>query len=372
MSRLLKIVLVIVIITVSLSGCSDRLSNMSVAQGVGIDKENSGVTVSVQYLDLTKGNSTTDNLDKNITSVQSQTVANPSRALALLSGDLSTPIFFGQNKVIVFGSEYAESELDSLVQYALRTVDSRPDVLVAISSSKAQDIMKSSENKARVPAQDVYDLLKVGERSGLTCAVNVKDLQNHYISKTADVFLPVLSVKNDKTRIDGIAVFSDNKPVKVLKNADALGFLLVNSRVKNASVVIKDSNFGLIGVELDYIRTKCRAEYRDSAVVFNCDIRFNVKINESQRDSVVRLEADDVKRIEALAEKKIKRICTDAVSKCLKEKSDPFRLGMLLARYDSDAYNSLCDDWKSNLPNVKVYVSTRAKASVVNASYTRR
>ena len=173
MSRLLKIVLVIVIIAVSLSGCSDRLSDMSVAQGVGIDKENSGVTVSVQYLDLTKGNSTTDNLNKNITSVQSQTAANPSRALALLSGDLSTPIFFGQNKVIVFGSEYAESELDSLVQYALRTVDSRPDVLVAISSSKAQDIMKSSENKARVPAQDVYDLLKVGERSGLTCAVNV-------------------------------------------------------------------------------------------------------------------------------------------------------------------------------------------------------
>ena len=70
MSRLLKIVLVIVIIAVSLSGCFDRLSDMSVAQGVGIDKENSGVTVSVQYLDLTKGNSTTDNLDKNITSVQ--------------------------------------------------------------------------------------------------------------------------------------------------------------------------------------------------------------------------------------------------------------------------------------------------------------
>lgn len=372
MSRLLKIVLVIVIIAVSFSGCSDRLSDMSVAQGVGIDKENSGVTVSVQYLDLTKGNSTTDNLDKNITSVQSQTAGNPSRALALMSGDLSTPIFFGQNKVIVFGREYAEGELDSLVQYALRAVDSRPDVLVAISSSKAQDIMKSSENKARVPAQDVYDLLKAGERSGLTCAVNVKDLQNHYMSKTADVFLPVLSVKNDKTRIDGIAVFSGSKPVKVLKNADALGFLLVNSRVKNASVVINDKSLGLIGVELDYIRTKCRAEYRDSAVVFNCDICFNVKINESQRDSVVRLEADDVKRIEALAEKKIKRICTDAVSKCLKEKSDPFRLGMLLARYDSDAYNSLCNDWKSHLPNVKVYVSTRAKASVVNASYTRR
>ena len=78
------------------------------------------------------------------------------------------------------------------------------------------------------------------------------------------------------------------------------------------------------------------------------------------------------RKVLELAEKKIKRICTDAVSKCLKEKSDPFRLGMLLARYDSDAYNSLCNDWKSHLPNVKVYVSTRAKASVVNASYTRR
>ena len=177
--KISKIILLLLLVVLLFSGCSDSLSEMSVVQGVGVDKTQKGVKVSVQYLDLTKGSGTTENLGGNITSVALGTAGNISKAVSKTSANISSPVFFGQNKVIVFGNDYAQNGLENVVDYTLRAVDSRPDVFVALSKTTAEDVMKSSEHRTKVPVQEIYDMLKTGEETGLSCAVTVKDLQNH-------------------------------------------------------------------------------------------------------------------------------------------------------------------------------------------------
>ena len=74
--KISKIILLLLLVVLLFSGCSDSLSEMSVVQGVGVHKTQKGVKVSVQYLDLTKGSGTTENFGGNITSVALGIVSN--------------------------------------------------------------------------------------------------------------------------------------------------------------------------------------------------------------------------------------------------------------------------------------------------------
>lgn len=357
--------------TLVLSGCSNSLSDMSVAQGVGVDKKGDKVKVSVQYLDLTKGSGTVDNLGENITSLAFGTAGNIGKAVSRTAANLSSPVFFGQNKVIVFGDDYAKNGLDNVVDYTLRAVDSRPDVLVAMSKTTAEDVMKSSENKAKVPASDIYDMLKTGEQTGLSCAVTVSDLQNAFLSETSDVYMPVLSVKDDKTKLDGIGIFSKGRYVKTLDSAQTLGFLLVNDKIKTATAVLTDKKYGKIGIEIGNVKVKNIAYY-DNGVKFRSAIRFDINLNDTQKGVAAKLTNEDVERIERLAKIKVSKLCLNAVNTCFESSSDVFFAGKLLSRYSYAYYKNHCKNWRKILPSVKTSVAVVPKFKTVSGNYTRK
>lgn len=366
-----SIILAVLCIVAAFSGCSDSLSDMSVAQGVGVDKTGDKVKVSVQYLDLTKGSGTTDNLGENITSVAFGTAGNISKAVSRTSANISSPVFFGQNKVIVFGDDYAKNGISNVVDYTLRAVDSRPDVLVAMSKTTAEDVINSSENKAKVPAQDIYDMLKTGEETGLSCAVTVKDLQNGFLSETSDIYLPVLSVKDDKTRLDGIGIFSKGKYVKTLSSAETLGFLLVNNKVKSATVILNDKKYGKVGMEITDVKVKNMAFY-DDGVNFRSAVSFDINLNDTQKGIAAKLDDEDTQRLQKLAKIKVNTLCRNAVKVCFESKSDPFFAGKLLSRYSYAYYKNHSKNWRNELPNVKVSVTVSPKFNLVNGNYTRK
>lgn len=100
---------------------------------------------------MTKGSSTTEGVDSNITSVACGSGDNISKAVSKASAGVTGPIFFGQNKIIVFGMEYAELGLDGINDYVLRGIDSRPDVQVALCDTSAQEVIRSKQGNAKYP-----------------------------------------------------------------------------------------------------------------------------------------------------------------------------------------------------------------------------
>ena len=125
-----------------------RLSDMSIVQGLSVDYENKKTSLCVQYLDLSKGTGTTDKLESNITSVENGVGNNINECVSATSSSISKPLFFGQNKVIVFGLDYVKNGIDD-IEFILEGVNSRPDVLVAVCEQKGEDMIKSKENIRR-------------------------------------------------------------------------------------------------------------------------------------------------------------------------------------------------------------------------------
>lgn len=360
------------ILCLLLCGCGGRsLSDYTIVQGVGIDKRDDMVSVSLQYLNLAKSNGATDSLTENITTVVDGESRDISDAVFSASKELSQEIFFGQNKLVVFGDEYIRDDISTGLDYLLRSVDSRPDVLVAVSDKKASDIIKSTQRDARIPSESIYDLIRTGEVNGLGVVVTVNDLLRLYSSKTSDIYMPVLRTRDDVTSCTGIAVFSNEKYAVSLDEQKTLAFLLMLDRVEDASMVVHSNELGNVGVELVSQSAKRSVSTIDGRVIFNCDIKVEIILDDVQRGVTANVNDDRIDEIERLVENRIVSDARAMLSLCSNAGCDPLEIGKYLAKENPSLYNSMKDAWRENLKDVEFNITSNARLSKVNDSLVK-
>ena len=160
--RGVKVIAVLLVVCLCFCGCSARknLKDLSVAEGLGIDNAEQGKRVTVQTLNLAKAGNGTAALSGNVTLNTAGIGRNISSAAAAAAESLSKDLFFGQNKLLVFGMDVAVNDLATCFDYLMRSENSRPDVPVCISSGTAAQLLDCGQNDALVPAQAVAELLK--------------------------------------------------------------------------------------------------------------------------------------------------------------------------------------------------------------------
>lgn len=352
------------------SGCkyNVRLSDMSIVQGLSVDYEDEKTSICVQYLDLSKGTGTTDKLESNITSVESGVADNINECVSTTSAGLSKPLFFGQNKVVVFGFDYIKKGIDD-IGYILEGVNSRPDVFVAVCEQKGEDMIKSKENNARVPAQSIFEKIRTGEQIGKSVSVNINDVINLVESETSDLYLPLFSVSQDNADCVGIAVFSSNDYAASLNEEQTFGFLLIKNLIDGANITVYDESFGNVGIEITSAKAKNKALYEDNHFVMLTTLNMKLTLNDAQKTTDSRLTDRDAKRIEALVNKKAEQMCKSAVYKCFSCKSDPFMLGKMFAKSNYPVYKEKEKNWRENLSSVEYRINVKSQIRMTDESY---
>lgn len=367
-----KLIILPALICLLLSGCGGRsISDYTIVQGVGIDSLYDKTIVSLQYLNLATSTGATDSLGDNITTVVNGESVNISDAIFSASKALSQEIFFGQNKLIVFGSSFIRDDISLGLDYLLRSVDSRPDVIVAASTSTADSIIKSHQRKARIPSESIYNLVETGEKNGIGVRVTVNDILRLYSSETSDIYMPVLRAGKDSVSCVGIAVFSNEKYAITLDDDRSLAFLLALGRVEDASLVLHDKKLGNIGIEITSQSAKKYVTIDDSKPVFHCKIKAKIILDDVQNDTTVTVSDDSINRIEKLCEAKIKSDLLSTLKICANAKSDPLEIGKYLAIESQASYNLLKDDWHDYLDDIGFDVTADVKLTEINNSSTR-
>lgn len=365
--RAFKILMCVVLIAATLSGCkgskaaTQGLGEMTIVQGIGVDLDKEKTAISIQYLDLEKGGGAADSLNGNITTTASGTADSIVDALSSASKTLPQEVFLGQNKLIVFGSKYATKGIEKGLDFLLRSVASRPDVAVAMSSSKAEDIIKNKGNDVRVPAENVFNLLRLGEKSGLGAIVTVNDLLNLYSDKTSDIYLPVLKVKDEIVSCEGIAVFSNTEYQKTLSGDACFGFLFVKNKIEGGTIVVKDTELGAVGVEILSSNTHLWLSKENGKPVLNCKINTKLMLDEIEKGITASVNEKKISEIEKLVNEKIEYMCVSAINECFDNESDPFMLGRYAQRDYLEYYEKNENEWRENLKNIspKVYASSK-------------
>lgn len=371
--KIVRVLAPLIIISLLLSGCSTRqsLSDLTIVEMVGIDYEKGKTDIALQYLNLAKSGGTTEGINANITSVAKGMSDNISGAISNASSSLAQEIFFGQNKVIIFGKEYVEYGVDKGLDYLLRSVDSRPDVLVAMSSDKAEKVVSSEERGARIPAESIYNLIETGEQNGFGGVVSVNDLLNMYSDKTSDIYLPVIEAKKDGCSIKGIAIFSKEKYKATLNKNQSLGFLILRNKVKTGFINVKDDELGDVSLEFVSSKAKCKIEKQNNEYVFSSEIKMKLTLDEVENGITTAIDEKKIKEVEKLVNKRVSELCRYAFNTCVSNESDALMLGRYLAKYDENEYKKLSKNWRNELKNTHFKVNVISDLEKVNDTALR-
>lgn len=373
MQKAIKLLFVFVLagVLIAGSGGNKNLSDLTVVQGLAVDMTEKNVSVTLQYLNLAKSTGGTDTLAKNITATATGESVNISEAISSVSKNLSRAVFFGQNKVIVIGMDYAKSGVSKGMDYMLRSVDSRPDVYLALASNSGASIIKNSERNARVPAKNIYDLIDVSAENGNGVFVTVNDVLDLYSDETSDFFLPVLNEKGDSVYCCGVAVFSDEKYALTLTPYQTFGFNLLNGEIKSGTMTVKNNSLGIVGVQITKDNVKKSVTVDGNKIYFNCDITLNVVLNDVEKGITVRVNDKSIAEIEKSVGSKAKEQCLSAFETCSQAGTDPFVVGKYLAKSNSAVYEyykkSPSDNIKKVIPNFNV----RARLTKINDNSLR-
>ena len=369
MKKAFRVVIFIICISLLFSSCSKssrRINDLTIVQAFAIDENRGKTEVEIQYLNLFANSGNTDQLQGNITDVSESAGDNISSAVFNASKTVSEDIFFGQNKVIVFGLDYAQKNIDEGIEYLLKSYDSRPDVLVSIGIPNAKSIVKSKENGAKIPAENIYSLMKLGEENGHSPAVTVCDLLNLYNDETSDIYLPVLSAENDNAKCEGTAIFSEGKYVAMLNENETFGFLLAKNKLRGGILTVEVANIGTISVDISYSKANKYVEIKNEKPVFCIDISAKLVVTETGKTIKSILSESDYKNIQAACEKQMKKLCINAVSKCFKNKSDPFMCARYLYMKNTGLYKEMKPVWKSNLEKIEIKTTVTSTLQRIN------
>ncbi len=364
-----KIVVCVVLIAAMLSGCMNtvHLKDLLVVEGMGIDAQGEDINLTIQTLKLgaAAGNEMPEGNRTYNTEGSGETIID---AVSTLSKSLSKKLFFGQNKIIVFSRELAENDFKKNLDYFLRSQNSRIDVAVCVSDTKAKDIIESEENDAGVPCENMVYLLNNGQSSGLSAFVTVNDLLNMYSDKTSSIYLPVVE-KNDNNKsiqVKGIGLFYDDELVYVTNDEETMGFLFISGKIESCSIEFDDEELGNIGVIISSPKVKNHIEIVDGNVNFVSEIKAKLMIDEVENGIITSLDKNKLDRICANAEKEINRLCSQAFEACSDNNSDALRVGEYLAKDSPNSYDKLADEWDTYFKTVSFTADT--KVSLKNIS----
>lgn len=345
----------------------NNLKDLVIIEGMAVDNVEDKVEVTLQSLNVGKSTGV-EKPEGNMTVNSSASGKTIIDALGYMSKSLSNEMFFGNNKIIIFGKSVCEADFRDKLDYFLRSSDARPDIAVCMVDGKASSLLESSENDAHVPAQNIVNLINTGQDIGKSIYFVTDDLLNSYCDKTSDVFLPVLKIneKSETAQLSGVALFSDERLVKIIDDDTLLGFLLITGRLKSCVVEFDNEKFGKIGVEITSERVYKSVSVNDGKVVFNVKIKGELLINEMENGISTQLESGDMKEIASQAEQEINSLCRLAFSECQRCSSDALRVGEYLASASPQDYEKMSDSWQEHFKNADISIDTHLKLKKIS------
>ncbi|MFD0677545.1 MULTISPECIES: Ger(x)C family spore germination protein [unclassified Paenibacillus] len=239
-----------------LSGCWDRMevNDMAIILAAGIDQgAHNEVELSLQVFIPASGNSSVMTQDSRKSSGRGeQTLVSVAKGTSLadavshLQERLSRRLFWGHNKIFVFGKQRAEAGVKDDLDFLLRYVEMRERADMYVSEGKAIDVMRVIPELERSSMEALRELSK----TEVSTEVDLRDVIEQIVETPGQTFyVPyVLSgsamshenfVRNTAAPyFKGLAIFKEGKMVGNVDNNLTRGVLWLTNKIKKTTITV--------------------------------------------------------------------------------------------------------------------------------------
>ncbi|WP_160678278.1 Ger(x)C family spore germination protein [Clostridium sp. C8-1-8] len=359
-------------LSLSLTGCwsSVELNKLGIVVGVALDKKEKSdditVTTQIGVPSLEKSN-TGIGASKQYVNIKEKgkTV---SEALKNISREYNRLLFFAHNQVVIINKELAYQGISSEIDFFLRNRETRPLTWIMVSNGEATDILDMNPSSRDDPGISIGKLIKNEENVSQLPIVNFKDFTMKLMSKTTSPVVPIVDLKpiDNNQKIPYIAktaVFKKEKMVGELNESESMGLLWATNKVKYGTMLVNSpSGNEKVGIKITRAKGKIRPEVKDGIIYMNINIKAEGDILE-QTTSEDLANPKSFKAIEEIENTYIENQVMEAWDKAKELNADIFGFGDNLYKFKTKEWKKVENKWEEEFPKVavKVVVDTKVR-----------
>ncbi len=357
MKRLLKITAAITAVAL-ISGCipHTELNEKAIVLAVGIDYENEEYSVTFQYYSPTGigGQTPVDNSQPNVITSSGKGV-NVYEAMEDAAFKCGRELMSGVTQIIIIGEDAAAHSVDRVTDFAQSSFQSRPDMFIAVSEGKAEELMNVKFKEGIVSTQKLEMLLQNAQKNGLTILPSALDFFIALETNRQSICLPVLKLIDDgksdfsqdgkAIEIDGGMLIMQGQAVEKVAPEVTEGLQLLWGKTEEYSVTV-DRGDKKITLRLSDIRVKITPCVEAGRQVFD------VKLSCEGRYLIAPPTSNDNEQMKKQCAEKLMEQMENAVSETvLKYGADPINLEKTVRHYDCGRWSEVKDSWGEVLKN---------------------
>jgi Ger(x)C family germination protein len=249
-------------------------------------------------------------------------------------------IQYGQMRMVLFGSDYAKKGIGPILGSFSRDSKITSRLQMGVTDKEASEMLA-----ATIKSHDSLFLMNMIEKnteSGNLPRLNFHTILYSYYGAGRDFFLPYFVTERDLIKLDGIALFKEDKWVATvgIREVFIVKMLTENSRNGSFMIPLRGSD----SEQYDYVLMRSissKASYRVISSDSTPAVSISIKIKASVKDipDSVRLKSrQDLSLLEHKLEEKLRKETEDFISLCHSKKVDPLGFGDLF-RSKSRSWN---------------------------------
>lgn len=369
------------------SGCDDRveLDQLGIVSALGIDLSDQPgeLDITVQMIRPREaGSPSAGGSDTGrpflVVSSTGSTLFDAIRKATTIS---SRKLFFAHDRILVIGRDLAESGIGGVLDLLTRDKEVRPTMKILVAKGRARDVIYSVTEFEVVPGAGMAQLLAVVDSATSAIAdMNLHQFRASVISspgvqpvvplvdgvtsatagdtQTESGSPPAAVSKTEEklVRLEGSAVFKEDRLVDTLDLTESRGYRWVVNQVQSAVLVVRWPDTGeKVDMEVVTTETKTEVEMADGmpSATVSVDISTRIGAQEGRTDLT---SLESLRMLESLVSDTVQHEIALAIEKARSHGTDIFGFGESLRGKDPEAWKALKDKWDDVFKHMPVEV----------------
>lgn len=319
------------------TGCFDynELNKLALVTGLSIDKKNNVYEVGILVADSKKDN------DSNIV------IKGKGKTLseALKEIELSSPkkLYLGHLGVVIISDSIAKNGLNEIADFLIRDPESaKRFYMVLAKDSKAIDGLKVISPNLSFESQSLYQNIKISSESqAISLNVPFIDFVETLVTEGENGVIPSIKISKNKTKIDNIGLFRNDKLIGYASNDASIGISLLKNSVSQM-ILSSSCNGGNTVINISNIDTKVNAnndivKIKITGDAYLKEVNCYMDINSEKA----------IKQLEKSFEKEVTKKVNKAITESKNYKTDIFGYGNLIYKRNPNYFKRIKNKWDS-------------------------
>lgn len=345
MKKTICIALSLVIISMTLTGCTVELHERMLIKGIGIDLENDQYVVTVRVAKLTDDT-------ESVMTATGDTVYDALNNLSFQSGNQQ---MYTHSHYIIFGDSVAQDGIDKAVDFFIRYFKANPVVNVFVSNTSAKEILNTTVNDELVPSEEIENLSESSNNAGKTISTTLLTMVSDSLDYGSTALVPIISTTGESVYLGDTAVLKNFQVETTLSSDETMAYLSLISQEKGGSLVASDDKYGNITGSI--INTDCETAFGDTSSQVDVFLTVNMSIASITFSQSVLDE--DFDQMEELLATVIKNNITSTIEHAYESGCDILKIGYLTYSKKTEYWKEIEDNWDEYMMDLEFNVEVK-------------